>query len=158
MSYLFFLFSSGTLFLNLIYYIFRRRGFRFKKIKILLYLSLIITISFLIGEFDINILGDSSIILENFEYYLNYLLFYNISIIFCLLSIIFHIFGSLNKNMPILCWLQRRKITEHSAVRSRLACQFFDFLSIKFRHGRLFPNCFSIRNIPSRLSSFLALS
>jgi len=87
----FFVLTSISLIINLVYYFYKKRGYTSSKIKFFILVGFFITIIFLLSEFPLFLLQDSDYVLENFPYYIAEVFSFNITVIFFCCSIILYL-------------------------------------------------------------------
>ncbi|TFG01493.1 MAG: ATP-binding protein [Promethearchaeota archaeon] len=92
----FLLVSMITLVINIVFYVYKRRGYSLNHMKLLVITSLIVSSYFLVVGLPFFILNKPTIIINSFEKYWNQILFFNLSIFFLFISLIILLFPSLD--------------------------------------------------------------
>ena len=87
----FFVLTSISLIINLVYYFYKKRGYTSSKIKFFILVGFFVTIIFLLSEFPLFLLQDSDYVLENFPYYITEVFSFNVTVIFFCCSIILYL-------------------------------------------------------------------
>jgi len=90
MVIIFSFFSALCFLINLIHYIYRKRGFYFLKLKYIILPLFLITFIFLLFDIPLFLLKESNYVLENFTDYIIEVLNFNISVIFLCCAIVFY--------------------------------------------------------------------
>ena len=85
---IFLILSTISLIINIIFYIYKKKGYALSKIKKLIYILFIILISFLIINLPFFIMTDSEVIINSFNGYLIPIILYNVSVFLLFISLI----------------------------------------------------------------------
>ena len=85
---IFLILSTISLILNIIFYIYKKKGYALSKIKKLIYILFVILISFLIINLPFFIMTDSEVIINSFSGYLIPIILYNVSVFLLFISLI----------------------------------------------------------------------
>lgn len=85
---IFLILSTISLIINIIFYIYKKKGYALSKIKKLIYIILVILISYLIISLPFFIITDSEVIMNSFSGYLIPIILYNLSVFLLFISLI----------------------------------------------------------------------
>jgi hypothetical protein len=85
---IFLILSTISLIINIIFYIYKKKGYALSKIKKLIYIILVILISYLIISLPFFIITDSEVMMNSFSGYLILIILYNLSVFLLFISLI----------------------------------------------------------------------
>ena len=84
---IFLILSTISLIINIIFYIYKKKGYALSKIKKLIYILFVILISFLMINLPFFIMTDSEVIINSFSGYLIPIILYNVSVFLLFISL-----------------------------------------------------------------------